>query len=126
MFKNIPGESAEAPLTPWNTVALLELAETVLVPNVSPAIVRVKLDGVVPTDATSATSPLSLPFPEFVGEVDKANGVRLKVGVIENPSNGGVVQQVGKTAELETCILSSNAMLLPVIVIGDAKFTVGP
>jgi len=104
----------------------LELAGRVLVPNVPPAIVRVKFDGVVPTDATVATSPAILPFPEFVGEVGKVSGVRLKVGVMENPSNGGVVQQVGKTAELETCIFSRNAMLLPVTVIGDAKFTVGP
>jgi hypothetical protein len=126
MFKNIPAESAEAPLTPWNTVALLELAETVLVPNCSPAIVRVKLDDVVPTDATSATSPLTLPFPEFVGEADKASGVRLKVGVMVKPSNGGEVQQSEKSAELETCILSSNAMLLPVTVIGEDKLTVGP
>jgi hypothetical protein len=88
--------------------------------------VSVKLDPAIPTEATSASSPLSLPFPEFVGEADKANGVRSKVGAIENPSNGGVVQQVGKTAELETCMFSSNAMLLPVTVIGDAKFTVGP
>jgi hypothetical protein len=88
--------------------------------------VSVKLDGIVPTDATSALSPLTLPFPEFVGEVDKAIGVRLNVGSMENPSNAGVVQQVGKTAELETCIFSSNAMLLPIIVIGDGKLTVGP
>jgi hypothetical protein len=88
--------------------------------------VSVKLDPVIPTEATSASSPLTLPFPESVGEADKANGVRSKVGVIENPSNGGVVQQVGKTAELETCMFSSNAMLLPVTVIGDGKFTVGP
>src|SRR5579862_816368 len=125
MFTNIPGDSAEAPLTPWNTVALSVLARRVLVPNVSPAIVRVKLDGVVPTDAISAGSPLTLPFPEFVGEADNVTGLRSKVGVIENPSNGGFVQQSVKTAELETCMFSCNAMLSPVTVMGDAKFTVG-
>jgi hypothetical protein len=104
----------------------LELAERVLVPNAWPAIVRVKLDGVVPTDAISATSPLTLPFPEFVGEADNAIGVRLKVGVMENPSNAGVVQQSEKSAELETCIFSNSPMLLPVTVIGDGKLTVGP
>jgi hypothetical protein len=104
----------------------LELAERVLVPNGPPATVSVKLDSAVPTEATSAVSPLTLPFPEFVGEADRAIGVRSKVGVIENPSNGGVVLQVGKTAELDPCIFSSNAMLLPVTVIGDGRFTVGP
>ena len=88
--------------------------------------VSVKFDGVVPTDATVATSPLTLPFPEFVGVVDTVSGVRLKVGDIENPSNGGLVQQSEKTAELEACILSTNAMLLPVTVMGERKFTVGP
>jgi len=88
--------------------------------------VSVKLAPVVPTDATSAFNPLTLPFPEFVGEVDKAIGVRLNVGVKENPSNAGVVQQEEKTAELETCIFSSSPMLLPVTVIGDGKLTVGP
>jgi hypothetical protein len=68
----------------------LELAESVLVPYGPPAIVSVKLDPDICTDATSASSPLSLPFPEFVGEADNANGVRLKVGVKENPSNGGL------------------------------------
>lgn len=107
-------------------VVLLEVAKRVLIPNDPPAIVSVKFDGVVPTDATVATSPLTLPFPEFVGEGDKVNGVRLKVGVMENPSNGGVVQQLEKTAELEACISSTNAMLLPVTVIGAGKVTVGP
>jgi len=88
--------------------------------------VSVKLDPDIPTEATSASSPLTFPFPEFVGEADKTNGVRSKVGVIENPSKGGFVQQAGKTAELEPCRFSSNAILLPVIVMGDAKFTVGP
>ena len=95
-------------------------------PNCDPATVSVKLDPVVPTEASSALSPLTLPFPEFVGEEDKTNGVRLKVGVIENPSNGGLVQQVEKSAELETCIFSSNTMVRPVTEIGDAKFAVGP
>jgi hypothetical protein len=104
----------------------LELAERVLVPNGPPAIVSVKFDGVVPTDATVATSPLILPFPEFVGEVEKTSGARLKVGVMENPSNEGVVQQVGKTAEVETCMFSNSPMLLPVTVIGVGKLTVGP
>jgi hypothetical protein len=47
--------------------------------------VRVSLEGDVPTDAIVATSPLTLPFSEFVGEPDKISGVRLKVGVMENP-----------------------------------------
>jgi hypothetical protein len=84
-FRNIPGESAEASLTPWNTVALSELAARVLVPKGPPAMVRVSLEGDVPTDAIVATSPLTLPFSEFVGEPDKISGVRLKVGVMENP-----------------------------------------
>jgi len=88
--------------------------------------VRVKLDGAAPADATVARSPLTLPFPEFVGGEDTTRGVRLKVGVMENPANEGVVKQVGKTAELETCIFSSNAMLVPVTVIGEDKLTVGP
>jgi hypothetical protein len=104
----------------------LELAVRVLVPNGPPGTVSVKLDPVVPTDAISAFNPLTLPFPVFVGEVDNAIGVRLNVGIMENPSNAGVVQQAGKTAELATCIFSSNPMLLPVTVIGDGKLTVGP
>ena len=50
--------------------ALLELAETVLVPYGPPAIVRVRFEADVPTEATLAISPLTLPFPEFVGELD--------------------------------------------------------
>src|ERR1700733_441843 len=121
----MPGESAEAPLTPWNTVAPLELAERVLVPYDPPEMVRVKFDGVA-TDATVATRPLTLPFPEFVGEVDRTIGLRLKVGAMENPSNGGLVQQSEKIAELETCIFSNSPILLPVTVIGEGKLTVGP
>src|SRR5215469_16345772 len=86
-FKNVPGESAETPLTPWNTVALLELAKRVLVPNGPPAIMRVTFDGVVPTDTTLAASPLTLPSPGFAGEFDAASAVRLKVGLMENPRN---------------------------------------
>jgi hypothetical protein len=46
---------------------------------------RVKFDGVVPTDTTLPTSPLTLPSPEFAGEGDTAGAVRLKVGLMENP-----------------------------------------
>jgi len=45
---------------------------------------------------------------------------------MENPSNGGLVQQSEKTAEPETCIFSNSPMLLPVTVIGEGKLTVGP
>jgi len=47
--------------------------------------VRVRPEGDAPTDAIVARSPVTLPFSEFVGELDKVSGVRLKVGVMENP-----------------------------------------
>ena len=103
----------------------MELAESVLVPNGPPGTVSVKVDAAVPTDATIALSPLTLPFPEFVGEVDKTIGARLNLGVIENPTNPGL-KQVRKTADWETCIFSSSAMLLPATLIGEGKLTVGP
>jgi hypothetical protein len=88
--------------------------------------VRAKLEGVVPSDATVATSPLTLPLPELVGKVAMVEGVKVNVGVMENPSNAGVVQQSEKIAELETCMFKTNAMLLPVTVSGAGSFTVGP
>jgi len=63
----------------------LELAESVLVPYTPPGIVSVKADPAVPTDAINALSPLTLPFPEFVGDEEETIGARVKVGVRENP-----------------------------------------
>jgi hypothetical protein len=54
--------------------------ESVLVPYDPPAIVRVRSDPVVPTDATCAFRLVILPFPEFVGDEAKTTGARLKVG----------------------------------------------
>jgi hypothetical protein len=61
---------------------------------------------------------------EFVGEAAKVRGVRAKVGVIEKPENPATFTQSPMVADCDTCRSSDKAMLVPVTVRGDGKFTV--
>src|SRR5215469_2879313 len=90
-FTNIPGTRTDKLLIPRNTVEALDFAISVLVPNGPAATERVRLPAVVCNAATIASSPVTLPFSELVGDADKEIGVNWKVGVSVKPWNGGLL-----------------------------------